>query len=67
MYLYREPVDADKLRLQVEEVERVDWFDLEQVREEIAHSRDRFCVPRASLDLLRSFLRTEQDFLSANS
>ena len=45
----------------------MDWFDLEQVREEIAHSRDRFCVPRASLDLLRSFLLTEQDFLSANS
>ena len=60
VYLYREPVDADKLRLQVEEVERVDWFDLEQVREEIAHSRDRFCVPRASLALLRSFLLTEQ-------
>ena len=42
VYLYREPVDADKLRLQVEEVERVDWFDLEQVWEEIEHSRERF-------------------------
>ena len=67
VYLYREPLDAESLHLQTEEVERVDWFDLEQVREEIEHSRERFCVPRASLDLLRSFLLTEQGLISANS
>ena len=67
MYLYREPLDAESLHLQAEEVERVDWFDLEQVREEIEHSRERFCVPGASLDLLRRFLLTEQGLLSANS
>ena len=60
MYLYREPLDAESLHLQAEEVERVDWFDLEQVREEIEHSRERFCVPGASLDLLRRFLLKEQ-------
>ena len=67
VYLYREPLDAESLHLQAEEVERVDWFDLEQVREEIEHSRERFCVPRASLDLLRRFLLMEQELLSANS
>lgn len=67
VYLYREPLDAESLHLQAEEVERVDWFDLEQVREEIEHSRERFCVPGASLDLLRRFLLTEQGLLSANS
>ena len=67
VYLYREPLDAESLHLQTEEVERVDWFDLEQVREEIEHSRERFCVPGASLDLLRRFLLTEQGLLSANS
>ena len=67
VYLYREPLDAESLNLQAEEVERVDWFDLEQVREEIEHSRERFCVPGASLDLLRRFLLTEQGLLSANS
>ena len=60
VYLYREPLDAESLHLQAEEVERVDWFDLEQVREEIEHSRERFCVPGASLDLLRRFLLKEQ-------
>lgn len=67
VYLYREPLDAESLHLQAEEVERVDWFDLEQVREEIEHSRERFCVPGASLDLLRRFLLTEQGHLCANS
>ena len=67
VYLYREPLDAESLHLQAEEVERVDWFDLEQVREEIEQSRERFCVPGASLDLLRRFLLTEQGLLSANS
>ena len=67
VYLYREPLDAESLHLQTEEVERVDWFDLEQVREEIEHSRERFCVPGASLDLLRRFLLMEQGLLSANS
>ena len=67
VYLYREPLDAESLHLQAEEVERVDWFDLEQVREEIEHSRERFCVPGASLDLLWRFLLTEQGLLSANS
>ena len=67
VYLYREPLDAESLHLQAEEVERVDWFDLGQVREEIEHSRERFCVPGASLDLLRRFLLTEQGLLSANS
>lgn len=67
VYLYREPLDAESLHLQAEEVERVDWFDLEQVREEIEQSRERFCVSGASLDLLRRFLLTEQELLSANS
>ena len=67
VYLYREPLDAESLHLQAEEVERVDWFDLEQIREEIKHSRERFCVPGASLDLLRRFLLTEQRLSSANS
>lgn len=67
VYLYREPLDAESLHLQTEEVERVDWFDLEQVREEIEHSRECFCVPGASLVLLRRFLLMEQGLLSANS
>ena len=59
VYVYREPVDERSLRLQESEVEEVRWFDLEEVREEIRHSRDRFCVPSEGLDVLIRFLREE--------
>ena len=59
VYVYTRPVDTAALRLQPDEVERVDWFDLEEVRREIAHSRDRFCVPREGLELLRHSLKEE--------
>ncbi len=59
VYVYTRPVDAAALRLQPDEVERVDWFDLEEVRREIAHSRDRFCVPREGLELLARSLKKE--------
>ena len=49
-------MDAAALRLQEEEIERVDWFDLDEVSREIAHSRERFCVPGETLRLLKGFL-----------
>ena len=57
LYLCTAPVEAAALRLQPEEVEEVRWFDLEEVAEEIAVSRARFCVPRDGLELLISYLR----------
>jgi len=59
VYVYREPVDERSLQLQESEVEEVRWFDLEEVREEIRHSRERFCVPSEGLDVLIRFLREE--------
>ena len=55
VYLYTGTVDAAALRLQEEEIERVDWFDLDEVSREIAHSRERFCVPGETLRLLKGF------------
>ena len=60
VFVYTRPVDTQALRLQADEVERVDFFDLEEVRREIEHSRARFCVPREGLELLRSFLGQEK-------
>lgn len=56
-FLYTEFVNTENLQLQSEEVERVDWFDLQEVREEIRHSRDRICVTETGLDLLLSYLK----------
>ncbi len=59
VFVYREPLDESRLRLQESEVEDVRWFDLEEVREEIRHSRERFCVPSEGLDVLIRYLRKE--------
>ena len=50
---------ADIMTLQESEVSEVRWFDLDAVWEEIHHSRDRFCVPEAGLQVLRAYLGLE--------
>ncbi len=56
VFVYSLPVDIGSLTLQASEVDEVRWFDLNEVRDEIRHSRERFCVPTASLEILRGFL-----------
>ena len=57
VYVYEKPVQADTLVLQASEVASVRWFDMMEVRQEIERTRERFCVPKASLDLLARWLR----------
>ena len=57
VYVYEKPVQADMLVLQASEVASVRWFDMMEVRQEIERTRERFCVPKASLDLLARWLR----------
>ena len=59
VYVYREPVALEKLRLEPEEVEEVRWFDLQEVAREIRCSRERFCVPAEGLQVLIRFLENE--------
>ena len=42
VYIYKEPVNTDELILQTEEVESVQWFDLEEVCEKCEKYRDIF-------------------------
>ncbi len=56
VYVYSEPVDIDSLMLQASEVDEVRWFGLDEVWNEIQHSRERFCVPTAGLKVLRDCL-----------
>jgi len=55
VFLYQDPVDIDRLTLQKEEVERVDWFDIEDTYQAILAGDDRFCVPRAGLKLIMDY------------
>ena len=56
VYVYDSPVDIEKLTLQSEEVERVDWFDLRETYEACLRHDERFCVAVDGLSLLISFL-----------
>ena len=56
VYVYREPVDIDALTLQAEEVERVDWFDLEAAWAELKQRRDIYCVPSEGMAVLKRYL-----------
>jgi 8-oxo-dGTP pyrophosphatase MutT (NUDIX family) len=57
VYVYRGAVEAEALCLQAEEVERVDWFDLQEVWRACQPPRDpRFCVPAEGLETLMAYL-----------
>ena len=57
VYAYAGQVDADSLTLQAEEVERVDWFDLEEVCAAVRRHDPCFCVDPEGLEVLRRWLR----------
>ena len=58
VYVFDGPVG--ELKLQESEVSEVRWFDLEEVWEETGRTRERFCVPRPGLALLRAYLDREE-------
>ena len=58
VYIFNEPVNTDELILQTEEVESVQWFDLEEVCEKCEKHRDIFCVPTGGLEVVRKYLDT---------
>ena len=49
-------MNTDELILQTEEVESVQWFDLEEVCEKCEKHRDIFCVPTGGLEVVRKYL-----------
>ncbi len=46
-----------ELKLQESEVSEVRWFDLNEVWDEIQTDRERFCVPKPGLAVLRDYLK----------
>ena len=59
VFVYDGPVEISSLTLQETEVDEVRWFGLGEVRQEIQTDRSRFCVPAASLDVLKEYLADE--------
>jgi RimJ/RimL family protein N-acetyltransferase/isopentenyldiphosphate isomerase len=56
VFVYQGEVDIEKLTLQTEEVESVDWFDLEDTYQECLNYNPKFCVPMAGLRTVREYL-----------
>ena len=56
LYVYSDPVDIDSLTLQKSELDEVRWFDLEEVLEEVSHTRERICAPPDGLRVLTEYL-----------
>ena len=56
VFLYDAPVEIKDIHIQEEELEAVEWFDLDEVYEECRSGiRDRFCVPMEGLELLKQY------------
>ena len=57
VFVCSKPVDILDITVQEEEVEGVEWFDLDKVYEEVKHRfRERFCVPIEGLEVLKDYL-----------
>ena len=61
VYIYDHPVESDRLTLQKEEVEEVQWFDLEETYQQCRQHRDKFCVPLGGLQLVREFIKNNNN------
>ena len=57
VYVYTKPVNIDELTLQKEELDGVEWFNLEYVYEECRKHNQKFCAPVGGLEIVRSFVR----------
>ena len=56
VYAYRKTVEIESLKLQKEEVEEVQWFDLENTLSECKKKNQKFCVPIDGLELIKRYL-----------
>ncbi|MBQ8972794.1 MAG: NUDIX domain-containing protein [Clostridia bacterium] len=57
VYVYLRPVDMETLRLQREEVERVEWRDLEDTIHAVRAGDSAYCLPLQSIELLKEYLQ----------
>ena len=63
VYIYSQPVDEKRLILQKEEVDEVQWFDIDEIYENCQKHDSRFCVPVDGLKVVQRYLK---EMVSAN-
>ena len=58
IFVYTRPVEIGDMTLQKEEIETVDWYDLEDTIEKCKDPRDpEYCVPMGGLRVLSQYLK----------
>lgn len=62
VYVYLENVDIDKVIVQKEELECVQWFDLEETYKECLAHNQKFCVPVKGLETAMEYLGIRLNF-----
>lgn len=58
VYVFLEKVDIDKIVVQEEELECVEWFDLDDTYNECLAHNQKFCVPVKGLETVRGYLNS---------
>ena len=56
VYVYLGKIDIDDITVQEEELECVEWFDLEETYKECLAHNQKFCVPVKGLETARQYL-----------
>ena len=56
VYLYRKPIDAERLMLQNEEVESVMWMDLKECRDGMRDKSLNHCLSESEMEMLEQVL-----------
>lgn len=56
VYVYQKPVDAGRLTIQKEELDCVEWFNLEDVYNACKMHDKKFCAPVGGLEIVRNYL-----------
>ncbi|MCR5417186.1 MAG: NUDIX domain-containing protein [Pseudobutyrivibrio sp.] len=62
VYVLYKDAAIDNLTIQKEELDSVEWFDLEEVYEACQPPRDeKFCVPMGGLEIVRNYVNSQED------
>lgn len=64
VYLYLGKVDIEQVMVQEEELECVEWFDLDDTYNECLAHNQKFCVPLKGLEIARDYLN-EYHFINS--
>ena len=57
VYLYSEPINIEKLKLQEEEVQEVCWMDFETCCEKVKSGDKKYCLFPEELKMIKEYLK----------